>query len=54
MALPLSAAPLQPLVLSELGSIVLRLSDNDQAQRWGGQVRSNQSGTPVADLQRTY
>ena len=52
MALSPPTTSSQPLAFGELGSIVLRLADNDQARRWGGQVRSNLSGTPVADLQR--
>lgn len=51
MALPLPTAPPQSLALDTLGSIVLRQSDDDRMQRWGGQVHSNYTGTPIADLQ---
>jgi peptidoglycan hydrolase-like protein with peptidoglycan-binding domain len=41
-----------PLTLDALGEIVLRQSDEDRARRWGGIVRQNLSGTPIADLQQ--
>lgn len=35
------------LDLSDLGSIVLRVGDNDTPHRWGGQVQKGLTGTPV-------
>lgn len=40
------------LRLAALGQIILRLSDDDRQHRWGGAVRRDLSGTPVAELQQ--
>lgn len=42
---------LTTLDLSDLGSIALRIGDEDKHHRWGGQVRHGVTGTPVNQLQ---
>ena len=52
MPIPPLAAAQPPLLLSALGSIALRVGDNDASRRWGGTVQSGRTGTPVRDMQR--
>jgi len=40
-----------PIVFNNLGSIILRLGDDDKKQIWGGAKRHGRTGNPVHELQ---
>lgn len=52
MAAPPIAVTQAPLLFSALGTVALRVGDNDKVRRWGSLVRGERAGAPIHDLQR--
>jgi hypothetical protein len=44
-------ATAKAITLQSLGTLSLRMGDNDNARRWGGAVQQNLTGRPVGELQ---